>query len=86
MRDRQNPQITLRVGRASREWARGLHSRPYVQAFEASLDERITLQVTELSVARRSLLQEIAELGIEVESFEVGRTSLEDVFMKAVKS
>jgi len=85
MRNHQKPQIRIKVGNARSEWILSLQNRPFVKEFEFELD-RITLQVTSIPEARQSLLREIADLGIEVESFEIGQTSLEDLFMKAVQA
>jgi hypothetical protein len=47
---------------------------------------RFTAATFSSNEARRSLLRAIADLDAEVESFEIGRTSLEDLFLKAVKA
>lgn len=85
MRNHQKPQIQIKVANARPEWIQGLQSRPFVKDLDFVLG-RITLQVTSIPEARHSLFQEIADLGIEVESFEIGLTSLEDLFMKAVQA
>ncbi|MEX2460853.1 MAG: ABC transporter ATP-binding protein [Paenibacillaceae bacterium] len=84
MRNYQNPQIWIKVGNSHIEWAQGLRNRPFVKEFEFALD-RINLHVTNLPEARQALFREIADLGIDVESFEIGQSSLEDLFMKAVQ-
>jgi ABC-2 type transport system ATP-binding protein len=85
MRNHQKPQIRLRVGDVHREWAQGLRNLPFVQEFESEANGFI-LQVNSIPVAREFLLKEIAERRIEIESFEIGQTSLEDLFMKAVQA
>lgn len=85
MLNHQKPQIRINVGNALPKWIQGLQNRPFVKEIEFE-HGRITLQVTSIPEARQSLLREIADLGMEVESFEVGNSSLEDLFMKAVQA
>lgn len=41
--------------------------------------------VTDLESAKRTLLQEIVTHDISIQKFEVGKTSLEDLFVKVVR-
>ncbi|MGO4501014.1 ATP-binding cassette domain-containing protein [Paenibacillus sp. 2RAB27] len=85
MLNHQKPQIRIKVGNALPKWIQGLQNRAFVKEINFQ-HGRITLQVTSIPEARQSLLREIADLGMEVESFEVGNSSLEDLFMKAVQA
>ncbi|WP_419875894.1 ATP-binding cassette domain-containing protein [Candidatus Pristimantibacillus sp. PTI5] len=85
IRNHQKPQIRIKVGGAHLEWVQSLRNRPFVRTFESTRDG-FTLQVTSVPEARQALYREIADLTIEVESFEIGQSSLEDLFMKAVQA
>jgi len=83
-RQHQKPQIRLRVEHVRPAWIEELRGKPYVQDLRVE-SEQIIMEVTALTEARQQLLQEFAEQKIELESFETGRTTLEDLFMKAVQ-
>ncbi|RKP51552.1 ABC transporter ATP-binding protein [Cohnella endophytica] len=85
MRDHGKPQIRIKVGNADPAWVQGLRDRPFVREFEFALG-LITLQVTNLHEARESLFREFVDQGLEIEGFEMGQTTLEDLFMKAVQA
>lgn len=84
MREHRQPQIRIRVAETHIEWARSLANKPYVKEFKAE-STQVTLQINDLFAAREALLREIADLRIEIEAFETGQTTLEDLFMKAVQ-
>jgi ABC-2 type transport system ATP-binding protein len=84
-RDHQKPQIRIRADHADPAWVHGLQQKPFVKSMHMELG-RIILQVTDLSLARQALLKEIADLQVEIDSFETGHTTLEDLFMKAVQA
>jgi ABC-2 type transport system ATP-binding protein len=84
MTQHQQPVIRIKVSEAQQEWVRGLTNKPYVE--ECSFNNQtVTIQVKDLYLAREDLLQEIVAQKIEIEGFEIGQTSLEDLFMKAVQ-
>lgn len=84
MREHRQPQIKLRVGEAHLEWARTLANKPFVHGFKIE-SNLVILQVDDILAARQTLLREIADLRIELEAFEIGQTTLEDLFLKAVQ-
>lgn len=83
LREREQPLIRVKARNLPAEWVRGLSGEPFVSELIPSTDG-FTVQVTDVPSARSFLLRAFADLGIEVESFEIGTTSLEDLFLKAV--
>ncbi len=87
MRERQQALIRIKIGGGSSgNWVRSLPDRPFVMDAKETAPGEIELQVTDISEARRALLSEMAEQGMELERFEIGQTTLEDLFMKAVQA
>lgn len=84
MREHRQPQIRIRVAESQLEWARSLANKHYVMEFKAE-STQVTLEVNDLFAAREALLREIADLRIEIETFDTGQTTLEDLFMKVVE-
>lgn len=83
MQEHQQPLIRVKARGLPVDWLRGLREEPFVRELIESADG-FTAHVTDLARARSSLLRSIADLGLEVERFEVGTTSLEDLFLKVV--
>ncbi|MFS0821372.1 ATP-binding cassette domain-containing protein [Bacillus sp. 1P02SD] len=66
-------------------WANGLTAIESVH--EVTVDRTTaTIVVTQLEAARNAILQDILIKNIPVSTFKLGQSSLEDVFMKVVKS
>lgn len=84
MRQHQKPQITIRAEQFGDGWIERLRQQPYVQELQQS-QHTITIQVSSIQEARPQLLEALLAEGIEVERFEVGHSTLEDLFMKAVQ-
>lgn len=83
--DHEQPLIRVKARNLPNDWVQGLRKEPFVRELNETSDG-FTVLVTDVSIARSSLLRSIADLGIEVESFEIGATSLEDLFLKAVSA
>ncbi|WP_027087014.1 ABC transporter ATP-binding protein [Cohnella panacarvi] len=83
--DHEQPLIRVKARNLPIEWVRGLRKEPFVRELNETSDG-FTVLVTDVSLARSSLLRSIADLEIEVESFEIGATSLEDLFLRAVSA
>ncbi|THE09713.1 ABC transporter ATP-binding protein [Bacillus timonensis] len=67
------------------DWANGLKAIGAVH--EVTVDRtKATIVVTQLDTARNAILQDILIKNIPVSTFKIGQSSLEDVFMKVVKS
>ncbi|MDR4890186.1 ABC transporter ATP-binding protein [Fredinandcohnia sp. QZ13] len=67
------------------DWANGLTAIESVH--EVSVERTTaTIVVTQLDTARNAILQDILIKNIPVSTFKIGQSSLEDVFMKVVKS
>jgi len=81
------PVIRLRVEkqREALEWLNALSSRSFVLESRLSGDE-VLLDVNDVHEARRIMVQEAADRGIPLLNFEVGSSTLEDLFMKVVGS
>lgn len=83
--EHQKPLVRMRVRNPGEEWIESIRREAFVQHLHIESNE-IVLQVSQLSEARDRLLQIIVDQRIELESFETGRTTLEDLFMKAVQA
>ncbi|WP_010677168.1 ABC transporter ATP-binding protein [Bacillus timonensis] len=81
----QHDVITIEAETDIRDWANGLTA---IESIHEVTTERTTatIVVTQLDVARNAILQDILMKNIPVSSFRIGQSSLEDVFMKVVKS
>ncbi|MEH7383310.1 ABC transporter ATP-binding protein [Bacillus sp. JJ1533] len=67
------------------DWANGLTAIESVQ--EVTVENMTaTIVVSQLAEARNAILQDILIKTIPVSTFKIGQSSLEDVFMKVVKS
>ncbi|MEH7387962.1 ABC transporter ATP-binding protein [Bacillus sp. JJ1521] len=67
------------------DWANGLTAIESVH--EVTVERTAaTIVVTQLDAARNAILQDILIKKIPVSTFKIGQSSLEDVFMKVVKS
>lgn len=81
----RQPVITIEVEEGKREldWLQSLSSQPFVR--DVDLGKRgAKLVVTDMAVARTTLIRELAENGVEILHFEAGTSSLEDMFMRVV--
>ena len=65
-------------------WLRSLSERPYVTDVQIRQDAA-EIRVDDLEVAKAELLRDIVDRGIPINRFEVGRPTLEDLFLKAVQ-
>ncbi|WP_340025782.1 ABC transporter ATP-binding protein [Paenibacillus sp. FSL K6-1096] len=73
---------TVKEDRAVR-WLEELGNRAFVEAAEVS-DGKALLNVSDIELARRTILLEAAELDIPLLQFEAGSSTLEELFMKVV--
>ncbi|WP_077619879.1 ABC transporter ATP-binding protein [Bacillus sinesaloumensis] len=67
------------------DWANSLTTIPTVQDVTIA-GTTATIIVTELEAARIAILQDIVQKKVPVSTFKIGQSSLEDVFMKVVRS
>ncbi len=65
------------------QWLETLASKPFIVEARFSGDGAV-FNVSDVEVARRSILQEAASLDIPLLQFEAGSSTLEDLFMKVV--
>lgn len=85
-RDRK-PVLTLETegDAGSRRWLEGwLRRLPEGVEASSRTASGVRLVARDLDAARSELLRELAEAGVRVAKLEVGQTTLEDLFMKAV--
>jgi ABC-2 type transport system ATP-binding protein len=85
METHRQPLIRIRVEASGREWAESLRSRTFVKEL-ASEGNEFKLRVSDISAAREALFREIAGANVGIELLEVGTTTLEDSFLKAVNA
>ncbi|MFC5528868.1 ATP-binding cassette domain-containing protein [Cohnella yongneupensis] len=85
LRDHERPVIRVKARGLPTGWVQALRGKSFVREWSDTTDG-FTMHVTDVSEARRSLLRAISDSNVEVESFEIGRTSLEDLFLKVVKA
>lgn len=85
MVDHQEPVLIIQAERNIDEWTESLRAESYVQHVERQ-GNQAKVTVTEMAHARRELLNHIIREGIPVKRFEVQQTSLEDFFLKVVRS
>ena len=79
------PVIRLTTGKEDPaiRWLEGLRHREFIEEALIS-DGQAVFNVTDVALARRTLLQEAVELDIPLLQFEAGSSTLEDLFMKVV--
>lgn len=79
------PVIRLTTGKedSAIRWLEGLRHRDFIEEALIS-DGKAVFNVTDVELARRTLLQEAVELDIPLLQFEAGSSTLEDLFMKVV--
>jgi len=81
----QQPVIYVDAEPSAKDWLAKLSGKSYVSEVELRQDGA-KLIVTNLELAKNELLRDIVGQGIALNRFEVGRTTLEDLFMKVVQS
>jgi ABC-2 type transport system ATP-binding protein len=84
MLENQQPFITIQISAGHETWLRSLAAKPYVKEVEIQ-HHSAQMTVSHLEQAKTALLGEIVDQGISITKFEVGQTTLEDLFMKVVK-
>lgn len=79
------PVIRLRTERKelAMQWLKSLTSQSFVLESQLA-DDGAVLNVNDVEIARRTILQEAAQLEIPLLQFEAGTSTLEDLFMKVV--
>jgi hypothetical protein len=75
--------VKLRSGATDVEQA--LTSEPWVQSVLVEGDETVVVDVVDVAVAERELVQVLAASGRRVVSVTKGTTSLEDVFLEVTR-
>ncbi|MEH7224602.1 ABC transporter ATP-binding protein [Bacillus sp. JJ1566] len=81
----QHDVIVIEAEKDITDWANGLTAIESVQ--EVTVERTTaTIVVTQLDASRNAILQDILIKKIPVSTFKIGQSSLEDVFMKVVKS
>lgn len=83
----RQPVLIIEVEHREREkkWLNSLTNREFIEESEFGA-YGAKLFVTDMDLARTTLLREIADTGIGLLRFEAGASSLEDMFMKVVGS
>ncbi|MHA6532950.1 ABC transporter ATP-binding protein [Paenibacillus sp. BAC0078] len=77
--------LTTEPEAAALRWLEDLAHRPFVEQ-SVITGGSATLNVSDVELARRTILQEAGGLGIPLLQFEAGSSTLEDLFMKVVGS
>jgi ABC-2 type transport system ATP-binding protein len=84
MQENRQSVITIQLSESHEIWLRSLSSKPYVKELDIQ-HHAAKITVSDLELAKTALLREIVDAGISITKFEVGQTTLEDLFMKAVQ-
>lgn len=84
-RQYQRPLIYVRTEPSGKEWLSSLGTLPHVKEVDIS-GHQATLIVDHLAEAKKEILERIVGQNVPIERFEVGRTTLEDLFIEVVKS
>jgi len=84
MLDNQQPVITIHMLDKQDSWVSSLSSKPYVKEVDFQ-PHKVKLTVTDLEPAKLALMNEIILHRISISKFEVSQSTLEDLFMKAVR-
>jgi ABC-2 type transport system ATP-binding protein len=77
--------ITVSVKRHDEKWLEMIQQQEYVMDVKVEKNS-ITLFVNGVESARDQVLKELVAYQVPVNSFSIGQSSLEDVFMKVVRS
>ncbi|QOR66484.1 ABC transporter ATP-binding protein [Cytobacillus suaedae] len=86
-RNHQQPLLTVSADENIGSWLESVKENEWVSNVNVNTDGRTaTIVVTDIEQARTKLIQDISTKNIPITSFSVGQTSLEDLFMKVVKS
>ncbi|WP_339311595.1 ABC transporter ATP-binding protein [Paenibacillus sp. FSL M7-0896] len=75
--------LTTRKEDSAIRWLEALRHKDFIEEALIS-DGKAVFNVTDVALARRTLLQEAVELDIPLLQFEAGSSTLEDLFMKVV--
>ncbi|AOM83593.1 ABC transporter ATP-binding protein [Salisediminibacterium beveridgei] len=81
----ERPVIHLATAKPVGDWLHSVRQAPWVMGVEAS-ELAVTLDVTDIAEARDALLSDKALRKLELTRFEVGKKSLEDVFVEVMQS
>jgi ABC-2 type transport system ATP-binding protein len=84
LRGNRKPVIKIDTDGDQTAWLMSLAGKPYVLEAETGRSSA-TLTVDDPDLARDALLKEIVDAGVPVTRFEVGQTTLEDLFVKVVQ-
>lgn len=85
MREHTEPVLTVRFAEPRAEWTKALAGLPCVRQAD-SLPAGVKLALAgNPEAAKTSVLQAILENGISISSLETGQSTLEDLFVKAVR-
>lgn len=81
----ERPVIHIATAHPLGDWLEGMKEAPWLKSMEVS-ELAVTLNVSEISTARDALLNDRALRKLELTRFEVGKKSLEDVFVEVMQS
>ncbi|MBE4907294.1 ABC transporter ATP-binding protein [Bacillus luteolus] len=84
-RNHQQPLLTVSAEENIQDWLTSIKEYDWVSSMNSD-GHTATIFVTNVEEARMKLIQDISSKNIPITSFSVGRSSLEDLFMKVVKS
>jgi ABC-2 type transport system ATP-binding protein len=84
-RNHQQPLLTVSVEENIQGWLNSIKEYEWVSNINAD-GNTATIFVTNVEEARTKLIQDISSKNIPITSFSMGQSSLEDLFMKVVKS
>ncbi|GIP35449.1 ABC transporter ATP-binding protein [Paenibacillus sp. J2TS4] len=83
--DYQQPLLIVEADVFLEDWAASLTRYPFIDSVDCHHDTA-KVTVTDLAQAKMAVLADLVERRIPVRRFEVARTTLEDLFVKAVNS
>lgn len=75
--------ITIQLTDRHETWLHALSSKPFVKKLDIQ-HHTAKITVSDLELAKAVILREIVDTGISITKFEVGQTTLEDLFIEAV--
>lgn len=81
----ERPVIHLATALPIGEWLNGQSAAPWITSVEAS-EHGVTFGVTDIAAAREALLNDKVLRTLGITRFEVGRKSLEDVFVEVMQA
>ena len=84
-KDHQLPILIVQVESGFKRWLEALTRHSFVESFELH-NTQAKLQVKDVELARTFILKDAVEKQVKLHKFEVGQTTLEDLFIKVVQA